>query len=366
MHPSLMQRWRAGLFGMVMFAIVGGVAHAAPSTLDPLGRAAPKSARGEQSMLLAVTLAGQRIVAVGERGIVLISDDNGVSWKQAEVPVSVLLTGVRFATPEKGWAVGHSGVVLRTEDGGRSWVKSLDGERAAALQLNAALKEAGVSGDAARRIADAERLVKDGADKPFFDILVDGENGALVVGAYGLAYRTADGGKTWAPWQAQLNNPKGAHLHAISAADASVFVAGEQGLVLVSRDRGQSFSELKSPYTGSFFGVVALSEQSLLLFGLRGKSFWTIDGGANWQASTTGLEASFNGATRLRDGSVLLVSQAGNVLRSTDGGKSFAPVPIKMPVPFVGVTEAADGSLVLVGVRGVTRVVLPAPIATKS
>ncbi len=53
------------------------------------------------------TKAGNRLVAVGERGIVLLSDDAGLNWKQVDVPVSVTLTGVQFVSPMKGWAIGH-------------------------------------------------------------------------------------------------------------------------------------------------------------------------------------------------------------------------------------------------------------------
>ncbi len=60
----------------------------------------------------------------GERGIVLLSDDAGVSWRQAKVPVSVSLTAVQFVDAEQGWAVGHLGVVLHTQDGGGNLAKA--------------------------------------------------------------------------------------------------------------------------------------------------------------------------------------------------------------------------------------------------
>ncbi|HDH16009.1 MAG TPA: hypothetical protein ENG90_05985, partial [Gammaproteobacteria bacterium] len=39
-----------------------------------------------RTLLLDITLAGTRIVAVGERGIVLTSDDSGKTWQQKLVP----------------------------------------------------------------------------------------------------------------------------------------------------------------------------------------------------------------------------------------------------------------------------------------
>ena len=92
--------------------------------------------------MLAITRAGARLVAVGERGSILLSDDSGVSWRQAKVPVSVTLTAVQFPNAKAGWAVGHLGVVLHSADGGETWAKQLDGREAASLVLEAAKKNA--------------------------------------------------------------------------------------------------------------------------------------------------------------------------------------------------------------------------------
>jgi len=325
---------------------------------DPLIRPAHLTSHGVSAMLTAVTNAGtgNRLVAVGERGIILTSDDNGLRWKQSRVPVSVLLTGVRFASANKGWAVGHSGVVLRTEDGGDTWSKQLDGIAAAQIVMQEARTKSSGDPAAQRQLADAERLVNDGADKPFFDLYVENENVALIVGAYGLMFRTEDGGKTWKPWQDHIVNTKGAHLYAIQSAGNTLYLAGEQGTFFVSTDKGNSFAEVKTPYVGSYFGVAVTPEPGIVLFGLRGHSYCSMDGGKTWQASQVGIRAALNGAITLKSGAVVMVSQAGNVLRSSDGGRTFASMPVPNPAPFVGLTEASDGALILVGARGITRV----------
>lgn len=106
--------------------------------------------------------AGDRMVAVGERGLIVVSDDRSATWRQVPSPVSVALTTVRFADALHGVAVGHGGTVLTTGDGGLNWAVRLDGRRVAQLALDAAK----VSGDALR-LKDAQRLVTDGPDKPF-------------------------------------------------------------------------------------------------------------------------------------------------------------------------------------------------------
>ncbi len=250
-----------------------------------------------RAVLLDVARAGQRLVSVGERGVVLLSDDNGVTWHQAmAVPVSVSLTAVQFVDEHNGWAVGHAGVVLHSEDGGEHWTLQLEGQRAAALEQQAA--EA--SGDASR-VTAAQRLVADGADKP------------LVVGAYGVALETADGGRTWQSGMGRLPNPRGLHLYALArqGADlyvADLYVAGEQGLLLRSRDGGAHFDALEGPYDGSYFAATVLPNGRLLVGGLRGSLFASDDGGASFQALANPIPASLNGI-RVAGDQLLLANQ---------------------------------------------------------
>lgn len=158
-----------------------GTACAAP--VGPaLSRPAILSQRAAQSVLLGIAQAGQRLVAVGERGIVLLSDDNAATWRQVAAPVSVTLTAVRFADSKHGYATGHGGAVLATTDGGETWVRVLDGNQAARIALEAAQASGNVQ---AQR--EAQRLLNDGPDKPLLDLLVTGPLRVVAIGAYGLA-----------------------------------------------------------------------------------------------------------------------------------------------------------------------------------
>ncbi len=156
----------------------------------PLNTPAMQVSAAQNGVLIGLARAGTRLVAVGERGLVLLSDDNGQSWRQASVPVSVSLTAVQFVDAQQGWAVGHAGVVLTTHDGGEHWTLQLDGVRVARLELDTAKAEQATAAnpdDALARVQNAERLVADGADKPFLALqFIDAHRG-VVVGAYGLA-----------------------------------------------------------------------------------------------------------------------------------------------------------------------------------
>lgn len=357
MKQSIGLLWRAlGLMAIVVWA---GVlpANAVENLLET---ASPSGKHATVSVLAAVARAGNRLVAVGERGIVLLSDDNGVTLRhQAKVPVSVALTNVRFISDKKGWAVGHGGVVLTTSDGGETWSRQLDGRQAAQIELAAAkANEASGGVEGKRWLADAQRMVAEGPDKPFLDIYFRDEANGLIVGAYGLIFATRDGGKTWQSLKTQIDNPKGKHLYCIYASGSDLYVTGEQGALYRSSDGGQRFFEVKTPYVGTYFGLIASPAGDLVAYGLRGNAYRSNDHGATWQKVDVGLPVTLTAATRLADGSLVLVDETGRVLKSSDGGQKFVPLPVPQAWPFTGIVQAADGNLVMSGLRGLTRLAL--------
>lgn len=326
------------------------------STSDPLLQPAVQSERAAHCVLMAVTRAGDRLVAVGERGVILVSADHGRSWLQAQVPVSVTLTSVHFASPLLGWAAGHGGVILHSADGGRSWVKQLDGVGAAQAELNAASQDAGHDEASQRRLRDARRVVAEGPDKPFLDVHFWSPTDGLVVGAYGAMLRTHDGGRTWLSARDALSNPKGKHLYSIQAVGAEVFITGEQGSLYRSRDHAQHFDTLTTPYKGTFFGVVAAPGQELLAYGLRGNVFRSVDDGLSWDKLDTGQAITVTAGQRRPDGAVVLVDESGRVLWRGASGGAFKAAKLPQSFSFTSVASSADGGLVLTGIRGSTRI----------
>lgn len=311
--------------------------------------------------MLSIAAAGQRLVAAGERGTILYSDDAGVTWRQASVPVSVSLTALQFVDARQGWAVGHQGVVLHSADGGATWSKQLDGIAAAALALRAAAELTGP--EQAQAQAEARHLADDGPDKPFLDLYFDSARSGYVIGAYNLLFKTVDGGASWQPWNRHVANPKGLHLYGMRGTGTALYLAGEQGLLLRSTDQGQSFTALASPYKGSYFGLLAARSGALLAFGLRGNAFWSGDQGASWSKVDTGIQASLAGGAELADGTLVLVSQGGDVLLSGDQGRTFAAQAggaLPPALPLAAVAQARDGALVVAGLRGLRRAATPA------
>jgi len=313
-----------------------------------------RSNKGTRSAMLAVTRVGPRLVAVGERGIVLLSDDNGASWRQGETPVQVSLTAVQFVDEQTGWATGHLGVILKTVDGGSRWTMQMDGVRAARLQAKVVTDQGG-----AHAAAEAARWIAEGPDKPFFDVCFTDTRTGFVVGAFNLALATQDGGATWQSLAPRLENPKNLHLYSAQQHGGAIYVAGEQGLLRQSTDGGQTYKPLKSPYNGSFFGLLVTRAGTVLAYGLRGSVFRSTDTGLHWQTVKSGVTGTITAAANLPDGRVALLSQDGRVLVSADDGAVFRLTTTGANAPASGLTTARDGSLVLASLQG-TRL-LPAP-----
>lgn len=326
---------------------------------DLLSQSADMSSRAIHSVMLSLARAGERIVAVGERGFVLTSDDQGQSWQQVPVPVSVTLTSVFFITPKKGWITGHGGVVLGSDDGGSSWRKLLDGKQAAQIELTAAVAANDQSRRALRRVREAELLVESGPDKPFLNVYFFNENNGLIVGAYGLIFITEDAGKSWRSLMGSVPNYMGMHLYDIHHAGDYIYLTGEQGVLFRSGDEGGGFEQRETPYGGSFFGMQSSIKGDLVLFGLRGNVLRSTDEGEHWEFIELTHPVTLTAGARLKNGDLVLVDETGQVLLSRDRGLNFLSLPVTQASAFTDVVEVAEGVLIISGVRGLTRIEIP-------
>ena len=338
---------------------------------DPLlDQSAVISNRTTRSAMFSIARAGERLVAAGERGQVIYSDDCAAHWQQAAVPVGVTLTALQFIDERFGWAVGHGGVVLATRDGGTTWQRQLDGRQAAQLALQfaeKALEEASgapapdASLNDSRRLAlrDAERLIKEGPDKPLFALHFWTSQRGMVVGAFGLALSTTDGGASWQWMGGYIPNAKGLHLYAIHARGNAVIIVGEQGLILHAPTADGPFSKVPSPYEGSFFGVIPtdpVNDAELLLFGLRGNAFRGAGDGKSWVTVPTGGTSSLVSGVAVASQDVLMFDANGQALRwqqSTSESRRVATSPVGTVHAAVA---ACKGRVALAGARGVAVV----------
>ena len=286
------------------------------------------------SLLLDGMALEGRIVAVGHWGHSLISDDQGQSWRQTEVPTRATLTAVFFHDSKLGWAVGHDAIILRTQDGGENW----------------------------ERVYYAPE-----EQRPLLDLWFRDVDYGFAIGAYGFLLSTTDGGDTWSPRDVgggedlaegydDFGEGNDFHLNHIARSETRrLYIAAEAGTIYRSDDDGRSWISLPSPYHGSFFGTLPLDNDTLLLFGLRGRMYRSTDAGESWQRVETSTEAMLTDGLRLKDGTIVVAGLAGTLLVSRDGGRTFTLHQQADRQGLATVIEADDGSLILIGEFGATR-----------
>lgn len=291
------------------------------------------------SLVLDIAHVDQHLVAVGERGHVLVLNDH---WQQVPTPTSVQLTKVFFLDEKLGWAVGHDATIVHTQDGGQTWK----------LQMQSAELE-----------------------KPFLDVLFLNQQQGMAIGAYGLFYRTHDGGETWneefhqellaeedVAYLAELKESDQAaylverasllpHFNRLLALkDGRLLLVGELGLVAVSQDNGLSFVRTSLDYDGSMFNAIE-TQDAVYVMGLRGHVFKAARSLAQWTEIEMPVQSSINAAMTVSDNALYLVGNAGIVIQ-LNRDDSTSIVTRRQGENLVSIAKDNQGNVWLSGSQG--------------
>lgn len=331
------RRYGPALIAALMAVGLAPVVRAQLDTNDSANQPAEMAPLAPTSLLLDLAQAGGRLVAVGERGHILLSDDRGVTWRQAKsVPTRAMLTAVYFVDATVGWAVGHDETILNTLDGGESWTRS--------------------------------HFAPD-AQQPLLDLWFANRISGIAVGAYGAYLTTNDGGRNWAstkfapppdPKASTDEPPPDYHLNRIVGVGSRLYIAAEGGQLYRSDDRGAHWRAMPSPYEGSFFGLVPIRGDGLLAFGLRGHLFRSADAGETWSTLDSHTTAMLTDGVAINDLRVVIGGLAGVLLVSGDAGETFKltqqddrrGISALMPGPAGSVIVAGEGGVRVIRLDG--------------
>lgn len=269
--------------------------------------------------------AGNRIVAVGEHGDILLSDDNGKTQRQAmRVPIDFTLTSVCFVDPMKGWAVGHAGSIIHTEDGGETW---------------------------------SVQRIDTSVDQPLLTVYFHDAQTGWAAGLWSLLLSTRDGGKTWD--RVKLPVPEGQKrsdlnlLRIFHGSGNELYIAAEQGNVLRSNDLGVTWGYMKTGGKGSLWAGASTADDVLIVGGLRGKMFRSTDAGVSWSAVDSGTDDSITQIIAVGKG-LWASSLDGKVIQSMDDGETWKIVFSNGP-PLTSMAVLSDRSYLLYSKQGMVR-----------
>lgn len=276
-------------------------------------------------LLLDGALAGPAVVVVGERGTILRSTDLGHSWQSAVVAATATLTAITFAADGRhGWAVGHDALILATTDGGLTWRQQWQGE---SLQDS------------------------------FLDVLALDAAHVIAVGAYGLFVASDDGGRTW---QRRKLGEEDFHFNRLTRGPTgTLYLAGERGTLLRSRDHGVTWEHIDSPYDGSFYGILPLGERTLLAHGLRGRIYRSDNDGGSWTLVPNEQRVLIATAVRLSERVIVFAGQSRAMFVSRDGGGTVEPWAPGFTPAIAELLRLPNGSLLALGEAGAS--LLPQP-----
>lgn len=308
-----------------LFAALLPVSAPQAATLQPVPAVVASNAAA--AAMLNATWAQSRLVAVGDHGVVLLSDDHGQHFRQARsVPLSTPLTGVSFVDARQGWAVGHWGAILSTTDGGESW------------QL--------------------QRIATD-VDRPLFAVHFFNAQQGVAVGLWSLVLTTDDGGKSWS--EQKLDPPPGSKradlnlMGLFSDGQGTVYATAEHGQLLRSGDRGKTWSYIDTGYSGTLWSGAVLSDGSLLVGGQRGTLMRGLSNGQGWQRIPLQSKGSIT-AIAVSDQQVLVAGLDGLMVRGSNGGQNLQEQRVPESTPFTAALLDGAGKPVLFSQRGIVPV----------
>jgi photosystem II stability/assembly factor-like uncharacterized protein len=314
------------LFNTAIWAQLGGQSYLAPLV--------------SSSLLLDIGQSDSGLIAVGERGHVLLSN-NTQDWSQVVVPSLATLTAVDF-NGNKGWAVGHDTTILMTNDGGVSW----------SLQFY------------------APQIERPLLDVHFFDAIH-----GITIGAYGTFFRTLDGGESWVSEmhseflsqddrdylqeirledEAFYLEELGSilpHLNSISQSGERLYLAGEAGLLAISDDKGYTWQRMDIDYYGSFFDFIKTESGRIFAAGLRGHLFELDHDEQQWSVINSGSTSSLN--------AIISIDESHSMILGNNGAQ------IRISETQVSSVQSDDGKAILKGVIQGGQVVAVTEIGIK-
>ena len=270
-----------------------------------------------------LTAVNDRLVAVGERGTIVVSENNGKTWQvtHRDDDVPVTLTNIAALTDSLLLAVGHDSVILRSEDGGLNW----------------------------------ELIMRDGeTGEPLMGAWsADGKH-IFAYGSFGKFLISDDAGKTFTPQELPLF---GEHLSAMDGDTGDVrIMVGEMGLVLRSLDGGTTWDKLDPFYQGSLFGVAHMNGTRWIAYGMRGHVFFTDDNGEQWKQVNSGSELPLYGHALSDNGKqMMIVGTAGILISLNDQGQLIKANNVSGLGTLTSAVILPSGNIIVAGQRGLMK-----------
>ena len=333
-------KWSYGhLLGRILVALPLVFSSLSALSNESLQQPVMKSKLISHILLTDSTHVGDRYFAPGLYGNIIYSKD-GIDWHQTNTPTQSLLTTIFFIDEQEGWVGGHDTLILHTTDGGENW-----------------------------QIQYEDPITGGDIPKPILDIVFTDKNNGYAIGAYGLMLSTNDGGKNWDTvdttglydlLESKEMEPE-PNFNSMILHQNKLLIAGELGTILIfdgAKEGDDRWQIVDSPYTGSFFGIKALSSGEIFIYGLRGNMFRSIDEGLSWEKIETGTIANLFDCIEISNDELVVIGASGTLLRMDKRAMTAGKMPYPHFDSLMSIQTIRDGELLLFGSAGVKTISL--------
>lgn len=239
--------------------------------------------------LFDVSFEGSNGIAVGDRGLVVETEDGGGSWSRVPTPFTDLALFGVVRNNGKCLVVGQQGTVFRAPDC-RTWEK--------------------VDIDSQGRLLEVD---------------LNTRGVAYAVGGFGEIQQSLDGGESWQlvtlDWDT-LTEGIEPHLYSVDVNDNDVVtISGEFELIIQSKDGGKTW-DVRHKGEKSIFSMYFLASGEGYAVGQEGVMLKTVDDGVTWMQLSSPTRSILTGVWANTAG-IVQVTGINTLLSSVDAGNSF-------------------------------------------
>jgi len=189
------------------------------------------------------------------------------------------------------------------------------------------------------------------ARTPLLDIARAGDS-LVAVGEHGMVVISRDDGQTWT----QSITPTRTLLTALSFPDAQHgWAVGHEGVIMSTSDGGVTWQRQDDGKNAEtvFLDVRFLDSATGFAVGAYGKFLTTTNGGKMWTpAVPMEEEVHYNRLSRGEDDTLFLAGESGTLLSSNDRGKKWRKVDVPYDGSLFGALPLNKDDLVVYGLRG--------------
>jgi photosystem II stability/assembly factor-like uncharacterized protein len=197
-------------------------------------------------------IAGNKGFIVGDNGLILKTTDNE-NWNKLESGTHYRLNSIEFTDDNAGYIAGYKGLILKTADAGESW-----------------------------QLLNSETLYS------LYSICFITPDLGIIVGDSGLILRTTNAGETW---DKQSSGTQLGLLDVHFSSATIGYITGKKGIILKTTNAGETWSDISfDPMEEELYSVHFYNDTLGYTAGAYGAILRTTNGGATWTFFSSGTD----------------------------------------------------------------------------